>query len=74
MADVTSPRKMRQTHKRRRSEESLAAWSDDSTIQTDVDRLLALEIVVRIRFRGHDARCRGVNATDIYIDMWSLTC
>ena len=31
------PRKMRQTHKCRCSEELLAAWSDDSTIQTDVE-------------------------------------
>ena len=29
MADMTSPRKMRQTQKRRRNEESLAVWSDD---------------------------------------------
>ena len=48
MVDVISPRKMRQTHKRRPSEESLAAWSDDSTIQTDVERLLALVIVAHM--------------------------
>jgi len=45
MVDVTSLWKMQQTHKRRQSEESLAAWSDDPTIQTDVERLLALGIV-----------------------------
>lgn len=67
MADVTSPQIGRSdkltntTHKRRLSEKSLAAWSDDSTIQTDVDRLLALGIVA-----DTISRCRDVNATDTY--------
>ena len=60
MVDVISPRKMWQTHKHRPSEESLAVWSDDSTIQTHVERLLALGIVANMISR---TRCKSYEYT-----------
>ena len=65
MADVTSTQKMQQTHKRRPSEESLAVWSDDSTIQKMWSNCWHQE-QLPIQFQGHTARCRDVNPMNIY--------